>query len=93
VNAKMLVRSSKVDIRPYKSGPREFILLNLLDMSNPPMENTIDFELTDAQKGQFPIHTLDGKTIEVAITIAETAFGGRLRCRGEIVSNGEPAKK
>lgn len=88
MTAKMLVRSSKLDVRPYKSGPREFILLNLLDMSNPPMENTVDYELTDQEKGQYPVASLDGKTIEVAITAAETAFGGRLRCRGKILSNG-----
>lgn len=89
MNAKMLVRSSKLDIRPYKSGPREFIMLNCLDMASPPFENTVDYELTDAEKGQYPLGSLDGKTCEIAILAAETAFGGRLRCRGKIVTVGK----
>lgn len=84
--AKMLVRSDKVDVRPYKSGPREFYLLNCLDLDTVfPLEPTIEYQLTDAEKGQYPLGSLKGKTVEIGWGKAETAFGGALRVTGKII--------
>lgn len=83
--AKFLCMSERIETANFKSGPKEFALVTLLDMTAPRMLNTVDLELSAEDKATHAGKLTD-KTVEVGLTDMATAFGGRLRCKGRILS-------
>ena len=68
-----------------KHGQVNLVELTLLDVGSvPQLKNTVDYVLAETEasyKG-----TLMGKTITVGVREIETAFGGRLRMKGQILT-------
>lgn len=70
-----------------KRGKVEQHVLSLLDMDATPLLNTADYVLGEDEAKKYS-GKCQGKKLELVITNAQTAFGGRLRLQGHILSVG-----
>ena len=78
------VINERTDAFVGKRGKVENQVVSLLDMDEHAMLNTLDYALSEEEKGKHS-GKLVGKRVQLAVTDAKTDFGGRLRLHGRIL--------
>ena len=78
------VINERMDAFVGKRGKVENQVVSLLDMDEHAMLNTLDYVLSEDEKGKHS-RKLVGKPVQLAVTDAKTDFGGRLRLQGRII--------
>ena len=87
MRVKAMVIGSRVDKWEGKRGVREQPLLMVMDMDREHrLDNMFDYVLAEDEQAKPP--TVDA-LVELAVTHIEQGFGGRLRCKGKLLT---PAK-
>ena len=84
MKAQFQIISERTDAFVGKRGKVENQVVSLLDIDDAPMLNTLDYTLSEDEKGKHS-GKLVGKRVHLAITNAKTDFGGRLRLQGRIL--------
>jgi hypothetical protein len=78
--------NERVESFTGKRGKVEQRVISLLDQdTSSPMLNTVDYVLSDDEKGKYS-GKCQGKKIELAINDLKFMFGGRVRLQGHVQS-------
>ena len=85
MTGKFQILNERVESFTAKRGKVEQRIISLLDLDPTPLLNTVDYVLVEEEQAKYS-GKCQGKKVELAINNAQSAFGGRLRLQGRIIS-------